>query len=77
MFYVLSTLEVYSFPENIIPIFIEGKGVVVPKVIQKSENLNIEIFRIVIDGSEYTYTYIDRETSQRSPIKKMDGIRKQ
>jgi len=61
-FYGPTTLEAYSFPENKIPVFIGGKGVIVSKVNQGSKNLNIEIFPIAKGGSEYTFTYIDGET---------------
>ena len=61
MFYGPTTLEAYSLPENKIPIFIGGKGVVVSKDSQKSGNLNVEIFPVATGGSEYTYTYIDGE----------------
>lgn len=63
VFYGPTTLEAYNFPENKIPVFIGGKGVVVSKVSQKSENLNVEIFPIAKDGSAYTFTYIDGETT--------------
>ncbi|MGF1585576.1 MAG: hypothetical protein ACFCUM_09665 [Bacteroidales bacterium] len=63
VFYGPTTLEAYNFPENKIPVFIGGKGVVVSKVSQKSENLNAEIFPIAKDGSSYTFTYIDGETT--------------
>ena len=64
-FYGPTTLEAYSLPENKIPIFIGGKGVVVSKASQKSENLNVEIFPIAKAGSQYRYTYIDGETTSK------------
>jgi alpha-glucosidase (family GH31 glycosyl hydrolase) len=77
-FYGPTTLQAYSLSENKIPIFIGGKGVVVSKSSQKSENLNVEIFPIAKDGSAYTYTYTDGiTTSVRSPITTGDGILKQ
>ncbi len=71
-FYGPTTLEAYSLPENKIPIFIGGKGVVVSKANQKSENVNVEIFPIAKVGSQYTYTYIDGETTS-TVINNNDG----
>ncbi len=57
-----TVLEDFPMPEERIPVFIGGKGVIVRKSQTESNTIEALVFPISTGYSEYTYTYIDGET---------------
>lgn len=52
----------FPMPENRIPVFVGGKGVIVRKGQTEPESIEALVFPISIGYSEYTYTHTDGET---------------